>query len=89
MLFEYDKNKSESNKIKHGIDFEEAQIIWKDWNRLEIPVRCDDEPRYLIIGIINKKYWSAVITYRHSHIRLISVRRSRKQEIDLYESNRI
>lgn len=89
MLFEYDKNKSESNKVKHDIDFEEAQILWKDWNRLEIPVRCDDEPRYLIIGIINKKHWSAVITYRYSRIRLISVRRSRKQEIDLYESNRI
>jgi len=36
MLFEYDKNKSESNKVKHGIDFEEVQILWKDWNRLEI-----------------------------------------------------
>jgi uncharacterized DUF497 family protein len=78
-----------THKIKHGIDFEEAQILWKNWNRLEIPVRCDDAPRYLIIGIINQQYWSAVITYRYSHIRLISVRRSRKQEIDLYESNRI
>jgi len=88
MIFEYDENKSASNKLKHGIDFDEAQLLWNDWNRVEIPVPNDDEVRYLIIGIIDKKHWSAVITYRQSNVRLISVRRSRKKEIDFYESNR-
>lgn len=89
MKFEYNENKSMINKIKHGIDFDEAQILWHDWNRVEIPVRCEDESRYLVIGIINDKHWSAIITYRESRIRLISVRRSRKQEIDFYESSRV
>ena len=89
MTFEYDENKSKSNKIKHGIDFDQAQILWQDWNRVEIPVRCEDEPRYVVIGTINGKHWSAIITYRQSRIRLISVRRSRKQEIDFYESSRV
>jgi uncharacterized DUF497 family protein len=89
MIFEYDENKSASNKLKHGIDFEEAQLLWLDWNRVEIPVPNDDEIRYLTIGEIHNKHWSAVITYRQSNVRLISVRRSRTKEIDFYESNRI
>jgi len=89
MIFEYDENKSASNKIKHGIDFDEAQLLWLDWNRVEIPVPNDDEVRYLTIAILNNKHWSAVITYRQSNVRLISVRRSRTKEIDFYESNRI
>ncbi len=89
MQFEYDENKSASNKIKHGIDFDEAQMLWDDSNYVEIPVHCEDEPRYLLIGTMNSKHWSAIITYRQSQIRLISVRRSRKQEIDFYESRRI
>jgi uncharacterized DUF497 family protein len=86
MKFEFDINKSIANKQKHGIDFEEAQALWLDLERLEIPAKQMDEPRYLIIGIINEDHWSAVITYRNQNIRLISVRRSRKEEVELYES---
>jgi uncharacterized DUF497 family protein len=50
------------------------------------PARASDEPRHLVIGAIGDEYWSAVITYRNSNIRLISVRRSRKEESALYES---
>jgi uncharacterized DUF497 family protein len=89
MIFEYDENKSASNKLKHGIDFDEAQLLWNDWNRVEVPVPNDDEVRYLTIATLNNKHWSAVITYRQSNVRLISVRRSRTKEIDFYESNRI
>lgn len=89
MVFEFDENKNASNKIKHGIDFNEAQLLWNDWNRVEIPVNSEDEQRYLVIGKISGKHWSAVITYRQSNIRLISVRHSRKKEIDFYASNRI
>ncbi len=63
IIFEYDENKSQSNQIKHGIDFIKAQSLWNDPRLLEIPVKTSDEPRYLLIGLINKKYWSAVITY--------------------------
>ena len=89
MIFEFDDNKSAANKAKHGVDFIEAQTLWHDFNRIEIPVRSDDEARYVVIGLIERKHWSAVITYRETYIRLISVRRSRKQEIELYESGRV
>jgi len=86
MPFEYDPRKSQLNREKHGIDFEEAQALWKDENRLEIPARAVDEPRSLLIGQINGIMWSAVITYRDDNIRIISVRRSRTEEVELYES---
>ena len=86
MIFEYDQKKSQSNCEKHGINFDEAQALWTDEDRLEIPARTLDEPRYLVIGRIKNSYWSAVITYRSTKIRIISVRRSRDEEIELYES---
>lgn len=86
MSFEFDPKKSESNLSKHGIDFDVAQQLWVDPDLLEIPAKTIDEPRYLIIGKIGQKHWSAIITYRDDTIRLISVRRSRQEEIELYES---
>ena len=84
--FEYDKHKSESNKAKHGVDFVEAQTLWLDSNLIEIPALTTDEPRFLVIGKIRDKHWSAVVTFRNGSIRLISVRRSRTEEIEIYES---
>ncbi|AHI31681.1 BrnT family toxin [Marinobacter bryozoorum] len=84
--FEFDENKSKANKDKHGIDFLEAQTLWDDPYLLEIRAKSMDEDRFLLIGRIEEKHWSAVITYRGELIRLISVRRSRKQEVELYES---
>ena len=84
--FEFDATKSESNRTKHGIDFVQAQSLWSDPMLLEIPVKTEDEPRYLVIGFIAGKHWSAVVTYRTANIRLISVRRARTEEVVLYES---
>ncbi len=84
--FEFDPLKSESNRLKHGIDFVEAQSLWNDPMLLEIPAKTEDEPRALVIGRIDDKHWSAVITYRGANIRLISVRRARPEEVKLYES---
>ena len=86
MEFEFDPQKSDSNKVKHGIDFKEGQELWDDPDLIEIPVKTSDEPRCLVIGKISGKYWSAVVTYRGEKIRIISVRRSRKEEVDVYES---
>ena len=87
MKFEYDSAKSESNKAKHGIDFEEAKALWKDDDRLNIPTAYEDEERYALIGRIGLRHWTAIITYRGEVIRIISVRHSRKEEIDLYEED--
>jgi uncharacterized DUF497 family protein len=84
--FEFDESKSQANLAKHGINFVDAQLLWNDPRLLEIPAKTEDEPRYLVIGLINGKHWSAVITYRGVNIRLISVRRSRTEEVALYES---
>ncbi|NEO67071.1 MAG: BrnT family toxin [Moorea sp. SIO4G2] len=89
MEFEFDDSKSQSNLAKHGINFKEAQQIWDDSNRVEIPARTEDEARFLVIGKIAQKCWSAIITYRQNRVRIISVRRSRKEEVAIYESNRI
>ncbi|WP_019867866.1 BrnT family toxin [Methylovulum miyakonense] len=86
ITFEFDETKSQANLEKHGIDFINAQALWNDPMLLEIPAKTVDEPRYLIIGVINRKHWSAVITYRGTNVRLISVRRSRTEEVALYES---
>ena len=86
MNFEFDPNKSETNKIKHGIDFIDVQALWDDPDLLEIPAKTADELRFLVVGKIGDKHWSGIITYRDENIRIISVRRSRSEEVQLYES---
>lgn len=85
MEFEFDPAKSDSNKKKHGMDFIDAQALWNDPDFIEIPVRTIDEARLLVIGKISEKHWSAIITYRNEKVRIISVRRSREEEIEIYE----
>jgi uncharacterized DUF497 family protein len=77
--------KYKANLEKHGIDFEAAQELWKDPDLLEIQAKTGGEPRFLTIGRIGTKHWSAVVTYREDRIRLISFRRARKREVELYE----
>ena len=86
MNFEFDPKKSETNKLKHGIDFVKAQELWNDLDLLEIPVKTADEPRFIVIGKIDERDWTGIITYRNNNLRIISVRRSRNEEIELYES---
>jgi uncharacterized protein len=86
MEFEFDENKNKINQEKHGIDFVEAQQLWIDSNKIELSAKTEDEPRFMVIGKIGDKHRSAIITYRQTKIRLISVRRSRTNEVNLYES---
>lgn len=86
MAFDFDPQKSDRNLAKHGIDFIDAQQLWNDPNLLEIPAKTEDERRSIVIGQIDAKHWSAIITYRSDDIRIISVRRSRVEEVALYES---
>lgn len=85
MKFEYDPNKSAGNKIKHGIDFDAAQELWKDENLLIFPLVYGQEARKACIGKIDSRHWTAIMTCRRDAIRLISVRRSRKDEVEAYE----
>lgn len=86
MTFEFDPEKSNANRDKHGIDFNTAQALWDDPDYIEIPLMTSDELRFLVIGVIDGKCWSGIITYRGECVRIISVRRSRKEEVAIYES---
>jgi uncharacterized DUF497 family protein len=72
MDFEFDPAKSDAN-------------LRRDPALLEISARTSDESRFLVIARLHGRHWSAVITYRQQAIRLISVRRSRPEEVQLYE----
>ena len=85
MEFEFDPTKSEANREKHDVDFVQAQELWQDPLRVEVPARTMGEPRWLVIGQMGGKHWSAVVTYRQDRIRIISVRRARDEEIRIYE----
>lgn len=83
---EFDERKRQANKAKHGVDFVEAQALWADAELVEVPARSETEARFLVVGVMDGRHWSAFITYRESSIRLISVRRSRPEEVAIYES---
>jgi uncharacterized DUF497 family protein len=85
MQFDFDSPKSELNKTNPGIDFMAAQELWEDLNRVIVPARTFDEPRYLLVGRVSGKHWSAVFTLRAEAVRIISVHRSRPEEIEIYE----
>ena len=84
-MFEYDLEKSQRNQSKHGINFERAQLLWDDPLRVEIQAKSTTETRFIVIGQIDGKHWSAIATYRNENIRPISVRRSRDEEVEFYE----
>lgn len=86
MEFEFDAVKSKNNLQKHGIDFVQVQAVWDDPERIEVPARTEDEPRFLVIGQIGREHWSVVVGYRQERVRIISARRSRREEIHIYES---
>jgi uncharacterized DUF497 family protein len=85
MEFEFDPAKSEANRKKHGIDFLEAQALWDDPDLIEIPAKTTGETRFLVVAKLSGKHWSAIITWRHDRLRIISVRRSRQEEVEIYE----
>lgn len=86
MEFEFDPDKSLTNKAKHGIDFVEAQALWDDPWLLVAPARTEGEPRNLSIGQLDGRHWAAIWAMRNGKVRLISVRRARREEVDYYEN---
>ncbi len=84
-MFEFDPEKSAANLAKHGIDFETAQLIWQDIGRVVISAKSDTEPRFAVIGTIERKLWTVFATMRDDAVRIISARRSRESEVKIYE----
>jgi uncharacterized DUF497 family protein len=88
-MFEFDPDKSKANKLKHGIDFQRARRLWNDPNRVEIPARWVDEFRFLLIASMGNEIWVAIYTVRNQRIRIISVRKARNNEKEIYNSSRV
>lgn len=86
MEFEFDPEKSAGNKAKHGIDFVTAQLLWADPNRIEFVARFKDEERHGLVAVFKNQLWCAIFTLRGETKRIISVRRARKYEKDLYNN---
>jgi uncharacterized DUF497 family protein len=86
MECEFDSKKSESNKRKHGLNFVEAQALWGDPDRIEVPAQTQGEKRFVLTGRLADTHWSAIFTMREDRVRIISVRRARKQEVKEYEN---
>ncbi len=84
MTFEWDNEKNLSNQAKHGIDFDTARALWNDGNRVEVQSSYPLESRSILIGKLDKKLWTAIFTRRGNALRIISVRRARKREENLY-----
>jgi uncharacterized DUF497 family protein len=89
MKFEWDKDKSLSNRKKHGLTFEAARDLWLDEKRVEIEIDYPEEKRWALIAELKGKVWTAIYTVRNEVIRLISVRRARVKEVGLYEDKRV
>ena len=91
MEFEYDPAKSAKNLAKHGIDFEAAQRMWDNSKTVTLtaPNPGNDDVRYIVLGMIDGKHWTAITTKRGRRIRIISVRRSRKNKEACHESQKM
>lgn len=89
MKFEWDIAKGKANKAKHGIDFETAEELWLDLHRIEIDAPHPVEGRKIIIAALQGQLWTAVYTMRNDVIRIISVRRARGKEAELYGKEKI
>ena len=87
MTFEFDPDKSISNMFKHVIDFVEAQVLWAGLT-VQLAVRSDTASRTAVIGLIGIKHWTAIITMQDQTARIISVRRSRDEEVNIYEQEK-
>jgi uncharacterized protein len=87
-MFEYDPDKSAANLAKHGIDFDQAQRLWLDTARAEARSVGRTEERWLLVGKLQGRHWTAVYTMRGESIRIISVRRSRENEVNDYVSRK-
>ncbi|HIW76233.1 MULTISPECIES: BrnT family toxin [Gordonibacter] len=85
MQFEYDPYKSEQNFEKYGMDFELAQDLWLDEDRVEFKVAHSGEQRYGVLARFAGTCWLAVVTYRSDRIRIISVRKATRKEMSLYD----
>ena len=87
--FEWNEEKNRVNRIKHGVDFIEAQTVFEDGNAVLIPDpdHSEQEERFILLGLSRKLNMLVVChCYRASEtvIRIISARKATKKETRQY-----
>lgn len=91
MQFEWDEAKAESNFKKHGVNFEEAETVWRDYFYIDLfdDEHSVEENRFLMIGESEGKRLLIVsYTERKSRVRIISARVLTAKERKDYENGR-
>ena len=90
MRFEWDENKNEANKIKHGVSFQEAETVFDDKNAIFLydNQHSVGEERFIIIGLdAFFRKLTVCHCYREEHddiVRIISARKATKNESGIY-----
>ena len=87
MIFEWDDAKNAANKLKHGISFERAVLIFEGRVRTVVDDRLDyGERREISFGALDDATILTVVhTDRSGRRRLISARRASAKERTFYE----
>ena len=89
MWFEWDENKNEKNKLKHGVSFEEAETVFYDEQALleYDDLHSTEEERFRILGCSSAGNILLVVhcIRDESIIRIISSRKATAAEKAGYE----
>lgn len=91
--FQWDPNKAETNRRKHGVTFHEAQSVFSDEFARVIPDPDSSfgEERFIILGV-SEEYNTLVVCHCYrgedEKIRIISARKAEKRERKQYEDYR-
>ena len=82
--FEWDSNKDEANKEKHGISFQDAIELF-DAPFLRLRTDGSGEIRWIALGKAHGRVIAVIYTEREGRIRTISARMARTKEREIYQ----
>jgi len=89
MEFEWDEAKRQNNLKKHGMDFEDAQLLFNDEALVVPDLRRDyGEPRFILINLLANRLAVVVFTFRGQKTRIISMRKANERERNRYYQER-
>ncbi|AEO48521.1 BrnT family toxin [Rhodospirillum rubrum] len=84
MEFEWDESKNKTNIVKHGIDFEDAILIWNGVIATAQGKKIGNEDRFIAFGEVNSRVIAVVYTWRGTVCRIISARKAQTRERRTY-----
>ncbi len=89
MNYEWDEHKRKANLQKHGVDFREIEKFdWVSALVLEDQRKDYGESRYRAMGRIGSRLHALVFTLRDKNLRVISLRKANRREVNNYEEKR-